>query len=115
MSPYINADFEVTDIKKAAYKEIFFSGSDLADKWYKAKLAFITLNERTTKEKRTSVSYLINAGDINSAIKNIDDIMASTMINYQTCNVSETAIMDVFEHDEKTESTVTSSPCEHII
>ena len=36
MSSYISGEFNVVDIKKATYKEIFFADQDSADKWYKA-------------------------------------------------------------------------------
>ena len=101
MSSYVSGEIDIVDLKIAQYKEIFFADSDLADKWYKAKLAFITIDEKTDKEKKTSVFYLVNAGNINSAIKNIDDVMGGTMIDYQTLNVSETNIMDVFEYKKK--------------
>ena len=101
MSSYVSGEIDIVDLKIAQYKEIFFADSDLADKWYKAKLAFITIDEKTDKEKKTSVFYLVNAGTINSAIKNIDEVMGGTMIDYQTLNVSETNIMDVFEYKKK--------------
>ena len=101
MSSYVSGEIEIADLKIAPYKEIFFADNDLADKWYKAKLAFITIDEKTDKEKKTSVFYLVNAGNINSAIKNIDEVMGGTMIDYQTINVSETTIMDVFEYKKK--------------
>ena len=101
MSSYVSGEIEIADLKIAQYKEIFFADSALADKWYKAKLAFITIDEKTDKEKKTSVFYLVNAGSINSAIKNIDEVMGGTMIDYQTINVSETNVMDVFEYKQK--------------
>lgn len=101
MGKYVSGELEVCDLKIAQYKEIFFSDNDLADKWYKAKLAFITIDEKTDKEKKTSVFYLVNAGNINSALKNVDELMGSTMIEYQTCNLTETHIMDVFEYKKK--------------
>lgn len=101
MSSYVSGEIDIVDLKIAQYKEIFFADSDLADKWYKAKLAFITIDEKTDKEKKTSVFYLVNAGNINSAIKNIDEVMGGTMIDYQTLTVSETNIMDVFEYKKK--------------
>ena len=101
MSSYVSGEIEIADLKIAPYKEIFFADSDLADKWYKTKLAFITIDEKTDKEKKTSVFYLVNAGNINSAIKNIDEVMGGTMIDYQTINVSETNVMDVFEYKQK--------------
>lgn len=105
MCSYVSGELEIADLKIAQYKEIFFADSDLADKWYKAKLAFITIDEKTDKEKKTTVYYLVNAGNINSALKNVDEIMSGTMVDYQTCNLSETQIIDVFEYKKKTETT----------
>lgn len=39
MKSYISGDYRITDIKMAAYHEIFFSDMDKDDKWYKAKFA----------------------------------------------------------------------------
>ena len=101
MSRWVSGELEIADLKIAQYKEIFFADSDMADKWYKAKLAFITIDEKTDKEKKTTVYYLVNAGNINSALKNVDEIMSGTMVDYQTCNLSETQIIDVFEYKKK--------------
>ena len=101
MSSYISGEFDVADIKKAAYKEIFFSDDDMADTWYKAKLQFITIDEKTEKEKRSSVTYLVQAGTLNGAVKNIDEVMGGTMIDYVISNISETKFMDVYEHASK--------------
>ena len=105
MSRWVSGELEIADLKIAQYKEIFFADSDMADKWYKAKLAFITIDEKTDKEKKATVYYLVNAGNINSALKNVDEIMSGTMVDYQTCNLSETQIIDVFEYKKKTETT----------
>ena len=102
MSSYISGEFNVTDIKKAPYGEIFFSDQEMADRWYKAKLQFITIDEKTEKEKRSNVTYLVQAGTFNGAVKNIDEVMGGTMIDYVVVSVAETALMDVFEHQVKT-------------
>ena len=101
MSSYISGEFEVSDIKRAAYKEIFFSDEDLADRWYKTKLQFITIDEKTEKEKRSSVNYLVQAGTLNGAVKNIDTAMGGSMIDYVISSVAETTLMDVFEYKKK--------------
>ena len=98
MSSFISGAFDVVDIKKAAYGEIFFADSDVADKWYKAKLQFITIDEKTEKEKRSTVTYLVNAGSFNGAVKNIEEVMGGTMIDYVIAAVSETTLMDVYEY-----------------
>ena len=101
MASYVSGEVEVCALKIAPYKEIFFADSDMADRWYVAKLAFITIDEKTNKEKKTRVCYLVNAGNFYAAIKNIGEVMAGTMIDYDTLNVSETQILDVFEHEPK--------------
>ena len=102
MSSYISGEFTVTDIKKAPYGEIFFSDQEMADSWYKAKLQFITLDEKTEKEKRTSVNYLVQAGSFNGALKNLEEVMGGTMIDYVISSVAETTLIDVFEHKPQT-------------
>lgn len=98
LSAYISGEFTIKDIKIAPYKEIFFADQDLADRWYKTKLQFITIDEKTEKEKRANVNYLVNAGTLNGAVKNIDEVMAGTMIDYVIASVAETQLMDVFEY-----------------
>ena len=101
MSPYIPGEIELVDVKIAPYREIFFADDNLADQWFKAKLSFITIDERTDKEKRTSMMYLVNAGNISSAINNIGEVMSGTMIDYVTTSISATKIFDVFEYKKK--------------
>ena len=101
MGSYVRGEIDVCGLKIAPYKEVFFADSNMDDKWYVAKLAFITIDEKTDKEKKTRVCYLVNAGNINAAVKNIEEQMAGTMIDYDTFNVSETQILDVFEYKPK--------------
>lgn len=102
MSSYISGEFEVTDIKKALYKEVFFSEADSDDKWYKAKLQFITIDEKTDKEKRSNVYYLVQASSLQVAVKHIEEVMGTTAIDYAIAALQETMVLDVFEHTPKT-------------
>lgn len=99
MKVYISGDYKITDIKPAAYHEIFFSDMEKDDKWYKAKLQFITIDEKTEKEKRSTVTYLVQSATLPGAVRNIDEVMGGTMIDYVISAIAETQIMDVFEHD----------------
>lgn len=101
MSAYISGEYEITDVKKAQYKEIFFSDDASDDRYYKAKLDFLTIDERTEKEKRSRVTYLVQASDLHRAMKNVDEVMQGTMIGYEACAIDETKIIDVFEHSSK--------------
>lgn len=99
MQAYVSGEFNVKNISPANYGEIFFSDNDGDDRWYKAKLTFITLDEKTAKEKRSNVNYLVQAATFNVAVKNIEAVMGTTAIDYMIANISETKIMDVYEHN----------------
>lgn len=99
MSAYVSGAIAITGISKVAYNEVFFSDADADDKFYKARLQFITIDEKTEKEKRSTVTYLVQAGSLMKAVKYIDEIMGATMIDYVIISVAETKIMDVFEHN----------------
>ena len=98
MSVYINGEYEVKDIKKAKYKEIWFSDDTNADRFYQAKIQFITLDEKTKKEKRSNFVYLVQAATLNGAIKGIDEFMGGTMSDYASVEAKETKILDVIEY-----------------
>ena len=98
MSVYTSGELHVSGITKAAYSEIFFSDLDGDDKWYKAKVSFITIDEKTEKEKRTAQNFLVQANSVARALRYLDEEMGKTMNDYDVVALAETKVMDVFEH-----------------
>lgn len=96
MEPFISGEFKVKAVKQANYSELFFSNDKNADIWYKAKLAFVTLDEKSGAEKKTYTNILIQALDLRNAIKRLDEGMKGTMADYKIVSISETKIMDVY-------------------
>lgn len=101
MTPFISGEFTVSDIKRANYSEIFFSEEESADRWFKCKLVFITLDEKSGAEKKTSTHVLVQASNLRDAVKKLDEGMKGTMADYQIASVSETPIMDVYPYEAK--------------
>lgn len=101
MAVYVSGELKIANINPANYNEIFFSGNDDDDLWFKARLAFITIDDKN-KEKRTYVNYLIQAKSIERAKRYVDEVMGKTMIDYELKSLSETKIFDVFEHEPST-------------
>lgn len=99
ISTYASGELGVTEIRPAAYREVFFSDNNDVDRWYKVRIAFIVIDENTMKEKKSYSYYLVNASCLNEAIKNLDQAFANSMLDYQSVNVTETMILDVFEHE----------------
>ena len=96
LKPYIEGEFEVTDIKIAAYVQIIH-GDDNADKYFKAKVTFVALDETTGKEKNTSELYLVQSETLESAEADVKHYLNDS--NTTISSIAETAILDVFALD----------------
>ena len=104
MQVYVSGELKVANINPTNYNEIFFSDIDDDDLWFKARLAFITIDEKSNNEKRSYVNYLIQAKCIERAKRYVDEVMGKTMIDYELKSLSETKIFDVFEHEPSTDN-----------
>lgn len=103
MTPFISGEFTVSDIKRANYSEIFFSDEVSADKYFKCKLYFITIDEKSGTEKKTATNILVQAADLRDAVKKLDEGMKGTMADYVIASVAETDVMDVYKYEPKEE------------
>ena len=101
MKSYISGEFEVKNINPCPFSEIFFSDSLNDDRWYKARIAFITIDEKTEKEKLSYVYYLVQAATFDSAKAYIAQVMSAGMMDYVIKSIKETKYIDVFEHTSK--------------
>jgi len=92
----VRGGVEVKKISPAAYKEVVFSGNRNDKHWFKAKVSFITLDEKSGKEKRSTTQYLVQADTFDDAVSHINEFMESTG-DYLTATVTETKIVEVFD------------------
>ena len=100
MAPYISGEFSVADVSKARYSEIFFADDNInASYWYKVKMGFITLDEKTCSEKKTFTNVLVQAPDFRDAVRRLDEGMKGSMADYIIVSVAETPIMDVYPYE----------------
>lgn len=97
-TPYMMGEFQVSDIKRARLAELFESNLESADKFYKAKLTFITLDEKTGAEKKSSHMVLVQAGDFESAVKRLKEGMKDSMSDYVISAMTETPIQDIYHY-----------------
>ena len=138
MSHYISGEFDVHEIDRCVFKEIFFMDwamkvlendaekfekavrqqnkkaakewkeesleqkmDNCGSYWYKAKVQFITIDEKTDKEKKSNVYYLVEGTSLSNAKSNIDTVFKGSMIDYKIAGINETNIMDVYEYKKK--------------
>lgn len=101
ITPYMQGDFSVSAVKRTNISEIFFTEDSSADKFYKVKASFISINEKTLAEKRSNVNYIVQAADLIDALNNFRAAMKGTMADFDIVSISETALMEVYQYKPK--------------
>jgi len=97
MRPFISGEFTVTAIRRVKINEMFFNEN--GDKWYRARLNYITLDEEKGVEKKTAVTMLVQANDTKEANAGIVKGMEGSLVDYIIASITETMIMDVFKYE----------------
>ena len=92
--PFISGEFTVADIKRAHYSDLFLNEN--CDRFYKVRIYFITLDEKSGAEKRTLARMLVQASSLKDAISIFEEGMKKTLADYKLIEAGETQIMDVF-------------------
>jgi hypothetical protein len=96
MKQYLSVPFTVSDIRRSNISELFPSPDENDDRWYKCRVMFITLDEKSGAEKKTSTYMYVQAATSDIAMTRLHECMKDTMADYVLSSVSETPIMDVF-------------------
>lgn len=94
LTPYVSGDLEVTANKKVNISEVL--GNKEADKFYLAKVAFVTIDERTAKEKKTVSQWIIGGTDFNDAYEVVLREVNKCMADIEIQSLSETAIREFY-------------------
>ena len=103
MTPYISGEFDVVAEKIAPYNEIFLSDRTDDDKWFVSKVAFITIDEKTEKEKKQTFRYLVQAATSELALDYTKEMFSHGMSDYSIDSVQDTPTLDVFLYEVKKE------------
>lgn len=102
MSPFITGEFTVSAVGRAKLSEVFFNED--GDRYYKAKIYFITLDEKSCIEKKTAAQMLVQASNLKEAITVLEEGMKGTLADYTIASIAETQIMDVYPFDPSTQT-----------
>lgn len=99
MLPYTDGDLDVVSEKIAPFNEIFISENSTDDKWFLSKVVFITLDEKTAKEKKQTFRYLVQAATSEHALDYTKTMLNQCLSDYSIDSVQDTPILNVFLHE----------------
>ena len=99
MKPFISGEFQVSAIKRYRVSELFWNEN--GDKWFRAKVNFITLDEEKGVERKSPTTMLVQACDIKEAREVLVEGMKGSMADYEVESITETKIVEVFKYEAK--------------
>lgn len=93
ITQYAVGEFDITAIRRQQFYDIFRSQKQEADRWYKATLAFVTIDEKSGKEKRSPMAVMVLASDFDDARNTIQEGMKGSLGDWEKANIGETRIV----------------------
>lgn len=72
-------------------------GNKECGRFWLVKVAFITIDEKTAKEKRTISQILVGAPDFTNAVENFNEGMKGTMTDFEIVSLAETPIKEFYQ------------------
>ena len=97
----VSGEFSVTKISRTNLAEII--SAEVGDRWYKAKVTFITFDEENGKEKRVSQFVLVFSNTVRNAYDQVIEAMKGMMADFEISGITESPIVDVFPYIPETQ------------
>ncbi len=97
METRVRGDFQVTNIRKADYSELF--PNDAGDRWYKCKVSHLSLDENAGKEKKVSSQMLVMADNVRDAYDNLMNSLSDMAIDFEVISITESPLRDFFPYE----------------
>lgn len=92
-------DAYVKAIKRANFTEVITSKKDADDRYFKAKIQIFYTDEKTEREKRHNVIYLVQAANIDVARAYMKEYLDSWVCDCELVQLTDTQILDVLSHE----------------
>ncbi len=98
--PFVSVgDLEVVNIRRARIAELFLSEVPEEDKHYRAKVNFITVDEKSGSEKKTAALMIVKSDSLINAVTTLEAELEKTSGNHEIASITDTQILDVFRYE----------------
>ncbi len=92
-------DFQLVKVGKYRMTELVFNEEGV--KWYKCKVAVITLDEKSGKEKKSSQIILVSGSDVKEAYDTVEDLFGDSTSDYEITDIGKTNIVEILPYFEE--------------
>ena len=98
--PFVSVgELEVVNIRRARIAELFLNDEAEDDRYFRAKVNFISVDEKSGSEKKTSATMIVKSDSLPNAVTELKAQLDSQMASYEIAAVTDTQILDVFQYE----------------
>ena len=98
--PFVSVgELEVVNIRRARIAELFLNDEAEDDRYFRAKVNFITVDEKSGSEKKTSATMIVKSDSLPNAVTELKAQLDSQVASYEIASVTDTQILDVFQYE----------------
>lgn len=94
-------EFNLHGLSRMKLAEVFFEENN-AEKWFKAKVSYISFDEKAQKEKKIPYNMLINAHNPREVYDLLIERLGKVQ-DYEITDINLTNILDVFPYEKEDE------------
>ena len=94
LKPYISGDFFTSKVENSPIAEVL--GDKECGRFWLCKVAFITIDERSGKEKKTVSQWLVGGTDFNDAYEMVLREINKCMADFEVVSLAETPIKEFY-------------------
>lgn len=96
VTPYIDGEFTIKAIQRSNIAEVF--EHEEGEPYYKVRIDFITLNEKTGAEHRTQQTLLVQSPSVDKVLPLLHEHMKGSTTDYEPVLIQKTAIQGVVRY-----------------
>lgn len=96
MESLISGEFEVAKISKTKIEEIY--NYEEAETWYKCKVIYVDVDEKSGKEKKNGFIMMCTADTLKEACEKVEEQHKDVLVPWYISAIQETNIVDIFPY-----------------
>ena len=100
VTPFVSVgELEVVHIRRARLAELFLRENHEHERFYRAKVNFITIDEKSGTEKKTAATMIVQSDALLSAATELTAQLDGQMAAYEIASITDTQILDVYRYE----------------
>ena len=100
VTPFVSVgELEVVNIRRARIAELFLRENPEHERFYRAKVNFITIDEKSGTEKKTAATMIVQSDALLSAATELVAQLDGQMAAYEIASITDTQILDVYRYE----------------